>query len=157
MWNSFGGSLRCRVPAAAHSVESTITGTQIQLEMGWKIIQIIQDHPVQLLTCHLPRSTKQNAHQCYLCITCITTEKVAAWLNRFFYSIPFLFLHSHSVRRPPDLLLLIPEVKKANTISCTDKKQAHTCACWQRTSTDKPALPLVPEFGARLYLVKSQL
>lgn len=52
MWNGLGGSLRCRVPAAAHSVESTTIGTQIQLEMGWKIIQIIQDHPVQLLACH---------------------------------------------------------------------------------------------------------
>lgn len=52
MCNSFRGSLICRVPAAAHGVASTIVYSQIQLEMGWKIIRIIQDHQVQLLTCH---------------------------------------------------------------------------------------------------------
>lgn len=52
MWNSFRGSPICRAPAAAHGVASTITDTQIQLEMCWEIIKIIQDHQVQLLIYH---------------------------------------------------------------------------------------------------------
>lgn len=66
--NSFRGSLKCRAPAAAHGVASAITDAQIQLEMGWKIIKIIEDHQVQLFTCHCqgPLNTRQPGAICVL-------------------------------------------------------------------------------------------
>lgn len=93
MWNSFRGSLICRVPAAAHSEESTITDAQIQLEMGWKIIKIIQDHQVQLLTHHC-QGPLNTMHTSATWITWKTAEKVAAWLNRFFFLLNPFFISS---------------------------------------------------------------
>lgn len=78
------------------------------------------------------------------------TEQIILLYPFVISSLPFCEMSSW-------LATLDARSEKKQTISCTDKKQVHTCACLQRTSMENPALPPVLVMGARLHLLKGQL